>query len=533
MKQTIQSKWLLALIAFYLTTVLNLSFWRYIYQHAELVEFADYIFVATIPIFIFTCLYILLSIVIWPYLTKIIIIPILIISSISNYAMFQLGIYIDSDMIRNVLQTNQREANDLITISGILWLIFMGIIPALLLLFTKIRYKSFFREILYRILGIIICIGIIGGIAAISYKQYAAFGRNNSELTRLINPSNYLYATARYFKKIALVNRKFQILDPSPSHTPGEHPRVFILVVGETSRSMNFSLNGYNKPTNPKLSQQDIINFKNVTSCGTATAISVPCMFSNLPRTAYNADTANYSENLLDILQKSGINVLWRENDDGCKGVCKRVATDDMVKLNHLQFCDGNACFDEVLIEDLEAYLKTVTKDTFIVLHTIGSHGPTYYKRYPKEFQKFNPTCDTAEIQKCSQEAITNTYDNTILYIDHVLSNTIDILKKFPKINSGMLYLSDHGESLGENNVYLHGIPYSIAPIEQISIPMLLWRSDLMRQTDKIDEKCLKKIAETEPLSQDNLFHSILGLMQVNTIVYDKNLNFFNRCLTN
>ncbi|GBU10206.1 membrane-associated metal-dependent hydrolase [Gammaproteobacteria bacterium] len=531
-KFSIKSHWLILVITIYIISALNLSFWRYIYQHATVPHFSDALFIFTIPFFIGSCLYFLLSLILWPYLTKAILIPLLIISSLTNYVMFQLGVYIDSDMIRNTVQTNQREATDLITFSGILWVFFLGIIPAVVLLFTKIKYKSPIREVSYRVLGIVICVAITVCIAAVSYKQYSAFGRNNRQLIRLINPTNYIQGTLRYYQKQALVNREFVYLDPAATRDIPENkaPRIFILAIGETSRSMNFDLNGYHKNTNPKLAKHDVISFQNVSSCGTATAISLPCMFSNMPRKSYNADSANYTENFLDLFTQTGIDILFRENDDGCKGVCKRVPTQDMVALGNLKFCDSNSCFDEVLVDDLDTYLANITKDTVLVIHMIGSHGPTYYKRYPPEFKVFNPTCDTAEIQGCSREAITNTYDNTIAYADHVLAKAIDSLKKFPELNTGLLYISDHGESLGENNIYLHGIPYSIAPKEQTSVPMILWMSKLMEQDDAINAVCMRKKAQTAELSHDNLFHSMLGLMRIKTTKYQQELDFFNSC---
>ena len=201
-----------------------------------------------------------------------------------------------------------------------------------------------------------------------------------------------------------------------------------------------------------------------------------------------------------------------------------------MVKTNDIRYCDGQSCFDEVLVENLEEYLANVKKDAFIVLHMIGSHGPTYYKRYPDSFRKLTPTCDTAEIQKCTREEIVNTYDNTILYTDFVVSRAIGILKKFPHLESGLLYVSDHGESLGENNIYLHGLPYSIAPEEQKKVPTILWMSDNMKKFDHLDYSCIAKKAEENTFSHDNLYHTLLALMEIRSKTYDKSLDMFDSC---
>lgn len=534
MKFNIKSHWITFIAAFYFTSVLNLSFWRFVNNHVHLIHVSDYIFLISTPIFIFSIASVFFSTLVWPYITKPILILLLISASIANYAMYNLGIYIDSDMVRNIVQTNQREANDLITFSAIMWVLFLGILPSILLIQTKIIYRPFFKEISFKLLTITLSIIFICIIAAISYKDYAAFSRNNKQVVRLINPTNFIYSILRYYKKQTFLNKEFVHIDPSASYQPfvDDAHTVFIIVLGETARSMNFSLNGYSRNTNPKLSQQDVISFKDMTSCGTATAISVPCLFSNMTRKNYDADQVNYSENLLDLLKNTHYQILWRENDDGCKGVCNRVPTEDMVALNNPKYCNGTACFDEVMLEGLEDYLKKIDRDTVIILHTIGSHGPTYYKRYPDAFKIFKPTCDTAEIQNCSQESIINTYDNTILYTDHVISNTIDILKKFPKLESGLLYVSDHGESLGENNIYLHGIPYRIAPKEQTHVPFILWLSERMKKEDHLDVTCLKQKAETSTLSHDYFFHSIITLMEVQSKTYDANLDLFASCRT-
>jgi lipid A ethanolaminephosphotransferase len=471
----------------------------------------------------------------WPYIGKPVVMVLLLISSFANYAMYHYGIYIDSDMIRNVMETHPGEALDLFTFSAFLWVLVLGILPSVVLARIQIVYHASLKEVFRRIALIFACGIVISAIAAVSYKEYAAFGRNNRNVTRLINPSNYLYSTFRYFQKQALQNQSFITLDPYAKHVPykKKHVSVFVIVVGETARSMNFSINGYPRNTNPNLSKQDIISFKDVASAGTSTAYSLPAMFSSLPNKSFNVENARYRENLLDVLQQTGYDILWRENDNGCKGVCERVTTQNMIDIKEFDFakyCDSTYCYDEVLLQGLEDYIKSIKKDTVIVLHMIGSHGPTYYRRYPDEFKKYQPACDTAEIQKCSKEAIVNTYDNTILYTDYVLSGLINILKKFEAFETGMLYVSDHGESLGENNIYLHGLPYMIAPEEQTKVPMLLWLSDKMKRENYINSECLASYARNTSISHDFVFSSVLSLMNVNTKDYNPKFDFLRSC---
>ena len=530
----LDSRWLTVISALYFTTVLNLSLWRYILHHLAVRDTAALFFGLSIPVLIFTALYLIFNLVLVPYLAKPILILLLIISSATNYFMFEYGVFIDSGMIRNVFETNTREAFDLMTLRFILWVIISGVLPAICLTITRIDYQSFRTECKSRLLAITGCLITTGMIATLFFKEYAAFGRNHQDMHRLINPVSTIYSTGRYLHIQSLVNRQLQHLDTSAKLMPyeGSVPAVFILVVGETARAANFSLNGYSRDTNPLLARENVIAFQDVYSCGTATAISVPCMFSNLSQKTFSIREFKFSENLMDLFRQTGFDVLWLENDDGCKGVCNRISTRNVYKSNDPRYCDGQSCFDEILLDNLEEYIASVKKDTFIVLHTIGSHGPTYYKRYPETFHKFRPTCDTADIQNCTREEIINTYDNTVLYTDSVVSRAIGILKKFPHLEAGLLYVSDHGESLGENNIYLHGLPYSIAPDEQKKIPMILWMSDTMKKLDHLDYGCIARQAREKTWSHDNLFHTLLALMEIRSSTYDRTLDIFDACRT-
>ncbi|UQZ90173.1 hypothetical protein C4J81_13575 [Deltaproteobacteria bacterium Smac51] len=199
----------------------------------------------------------------------------------------------------------------------------------------------------------------------------------------------------------ALANRKFVRLDENVRRQPGHDQGiiVFVLVVGETARAMNFSLNGYGRETNPRLGGEDVVNFSDVAASGTATAIFLPAMFSVMPRKKFNLNDAIYSENIRDLLSSAGYDVIWLENDDGCKKVCSRVTTIDVAAMKDPRYREDGYCHDEALIDPLEDILNKLERDTVIVLHTIGSHGPSYYKRHPEEFKVFHPTCDTSEVQ--------------------------------------------------------------------------------------------------------------------------------------
>lgn len=529
--QQISSTRVVSILAFYFLLFLNMSFWRFVFTHVEPNGFSGYLFVLSVPILIFAILYCAFSILLLPYIGKPLICVLLIISAATNYLMYQFGIFIDVDMIRNTFETNSGEVTDLITLRSSLWLILLGIIPAFWLAKAQIIFKSFWAEVWARLK----CCGLLLLCMLLLFpfvcKQYVSFGRNHSQVRRLVNPFNYIHATRRYFQREVQANRTFIKLDENAQLLPyaDKKQTVFVVVLGETARSMNFSLNGYKRETNPQLKKQDIVNFRHVQSAGTSTAYSVPAIFSLLPQKHFNPTNAKYTENLLDLLQQTGYEILWKENDNGCKGVCDRVPYLEM-DVRDKRFCDGKYCQDDMLLEGLEEYLANLKGHAFIVLHTIGSHGPTYFRRYPEEFKHFVPTCDTEDIQTCSREQIINTYDNTLLYTDHIVSEVINLLKKFPDYESGLLYVSDHGESLGENGIYLHGIPYMIAPKEQTSVPMVLWMSELMKNRAHLNYDCLKEKAAQETFSHDYLSHSLLALMEVDSKWYDKTLDIFDSC---
>jgi lipid A ethanolaminephosphotransferase len=339
---------------------------------------------------------------------------------------------------------------------------------------------------------------------------------------------NYIAAYSHYIRHRIRANKKFVYIDKEAIFTTTNTKKLIVLVVGETSRAKNFSLNGYERETNPLLSKQkDLVNFTDVMSGGTYTGFSVPKMFSHRSKSDFKLSNSDHEENLLDLMKQVGYDVYWKENDSSCKGVCARVRNINYNGKADKDLCDGDYCFDEILLKDFENDIKNIKQDTIIVLHTIGSHGPTYYRRYPKEFKKFTPTCDTAELQSCPTENIVNVYDNTILYVDFVLNKTIEILKKYPQYKSVMLYASDHGESLGENGFYLHGSPYLIAPLVQKHIPMVLWINNKIKKD--IDINCIKQ-KENNKFSHDNIFHTIIGISNIKTKLYNKNLDIIDGC---
>lgn len=523
------------IIAVFFTLLQNLALWVHLKDLFAITPAASTGFVISIPIVVLAIMNAIFTLLVWPYVHRVIIALVIILSTFATYAMYNYGAYFNYGMIVNVFETNSGEAGSYFSVTLLLWIITLAVIPIFLLSRFRVAFQSsVFKEVAVKVVSILVSLIVIVFIAMIYYKDYASLVRNHNEIKALINPTNYLTSGFRYGKyQLVEADMPFTEIgnDATDEHNKNDKKNVLVLVVGEASRSMNYSLNGYSRQTNPQLAQQDVISFKNVSSCGTATAVSLPCMFSDMTKATYNATIARHQEGLLDVLQHSGINVLWKDNDGGCKGACDRVKHIEMSAEIDSSLCHSGSCYDGILLEQLKEYIGSLEQDSVVVLHLIGSHGPTYNDRYPDEFKVFKPTCNTSEIQGCSKEELLNTYDNSILYTDHILNSVITILKNDESShNTAMFYLADHGESLGEEGVYLHGLPYNIAPKEQTTVPMIMWLSPQFQQDRHIDSECLSKEAEVGGYSQDNLFHSVLGMMDVKTAEYKPELDIFSTC---
>jgi lipid A ethanolaminephosphotransferase len=247
-------------------------------------------------------------------------------------------------------------------------------------------------------------------------------------------------------------------------------------------------------------------------------------MFSSLNKDDYSHAQGKNMSNVLDVLNYAGVEVLWRDNNSSSASVANRLPFEDYKSSSINSVCDTE-CRDQGMLSDLQNYINAhKEKDIVVILHTMGSHGPAYYKRYPEQFEKFTPVCETNQLNECSNEQINNAYDNTIVYTDYVLAKTIELLKNNQdSFKTAMFYMSDHGESLGENGLYLHGMPYFMAPDEQIHVGSMLWFDERFSKDINIDE--LKSIANKK-LSHDNIFHTLLGLMNIKTTVYNEELDF-------
>ncbi len=448
----------------------------------------------------------------------------------------KLGIIIDRTMIGNITSTTVNEAKHLLTGRFVTHMVIFGVIPSLVVAWVRIDHKPFGRKVMEHIIVIVPCLLLAGGLVFLKYPGFSSTFREHHDLLASLNPAAPVVAAVKYGKTIsAETNIVVQALGTDARYSePGTHPgkpHVLVVVAGETARAQDFSLYGYERETNPVLKSHDnVLTFADTTSCGTSTAVSLPCMFSAFKRTDYSDAKGKGTEGLIEVLNHAGISTQWWDANTGSKGVAARTVELTFASGDDPRFCSNGECRDDVLVEKLKQELPKVTGNTVFVLHQIGSHGPAYYMRYVEETAPFKPDCRSSDFADCSKDEIRNAYDNTIAYTDKILGDIIDALSaRRDHILGAMIYVSDHGESIGENGLYLHGAPWFMAPAEQTHVPFLAWLSPELVIDEQTDIECLRA-RNTGPHSHDNLFHSVLGAMEVDTAIYDQSLDVFAGC---
>ncbi len=518
-------------VAVYLLVIFNVTFWRGAVAGFGGINAAFLAFSAALTLLVVAGM-VALSV---KYLIKPLLIFLLISGALASYYVDVYGIVIDREMMRNVVVTTPQEAKHLITLQFVLHVLLYGVVPSLLVAFVRVRHRRFLGKLAHNMAIVVPSLVVAAGLILSQFAAIASTVREHHDIMARINPFGPMSAAINLglmtYDELTLVREPLGTdARIGPLLSKSAKPVVTVIVAGETARAMNFSLNGYERPTNPELTALNVLNFTQTTSCGTATAVSLPCMFSVYPRSEYTDRKARSTDSLIDVLTHAGIDAYWWDNNTGSKGVADRVSYESLNDTKDPRYCREGECDDGIFLDKLDAKLAGITKNTTIVLHQIGSHGPSYFLRYPKEFAKYQPACHTAQLTDCSAQEIVNAYDNTILYTDHILASVIGLLQKHAgQVDSAMIYMSDHGESLGENGLYLHGAPYALAPIQQTHVPFVSWFTDGFSNRTGLSEKCLR--AKTnEPMSHDNLFHTVLGLMNVETTVYDAALDAFASC---
>ena len=492
----------------------HFPFYGYVLEHIELSTFDGVVtlFIVTVALFVVNIFFLSLLALISTRLLKFFTIFTVFTVPIALYFMRSYNTILDRTMMGNVFNTDSGEALSYYHSSMFIYL-FIGLFLSYVV--YKIEMKKSKRVTLLKYgLGITL-VGIL--ILYLNASKWLWLDKHAKNLGARAMPWSYVINSVRY-KLRALKASKKQILLPPATFTHPQAKQVVILVIGESARAKNFSLYGYEKETNPRLEKEDIVVLKNSISTATYTTASVHSMLS------YTGSSSDSYEPLPNYLQRQGVEVWWRSKNWG-EPTLKVAQYERASDLK--EDCVGDGCsHDGVLLSNLMQKIKASTKDKiFIVLHTTGSHGPSYFEKYPKRFEVFKPVCKTVNIKACSQKELNNAYDNTIVYTDYLLARIIDGLKAFKGLNSLMLYISDHGESLGEYGLYLHGTPYAIAPDVQKEVPFIFWASKEFKKEKNIEALSFDK----KSYGQYNIFHSILGAFEMNSTIYDKKLDIFSK----
>lgn len=512
--------------AVFLTLFFNFSFFKNTAGAYPLV-WSNIPFLCSLVVVLACLITAALTILCTRYTTKPVIIVLVILSSIVAYFMDTYDIFIDPDMVQNIMATDINETVDLFSVKLFIYFVFLGLLPSVLIYKTPVVRGALKNELFHAARRLVLSLLIIACLLFSFSRFYTSFFRSNRTLRFYTNPIAWTFAAAGFIREtVSPGTGEIKLIGMDARKTADDTGRrLILLVVGEAVRADRLSLNGYSRETTPLLEQEDIISFSNMYSCGTSTVTSVPCMFSCFGRKDFTRRKGDATENLLDVLNRAGVHVLWRDNNSSSKGVALRVPYEDFRHPDKNPKCDGEDCRDEGMLSGLQDYIHNNKEgDILVVLHQLGNHGPAYYRRYPPSFEKFIPVCRTNQVEGCTAGEIGNAYDNCTLYMDYCLSQVIGLLKRNAlEFETGMIYVSDHGESLGEKGVYLHGLPYAIAPDEQKHVAALMWFSDNF----KINKDALHR-QSSDRFSHDNIFHTVLGLMRIETELYDPSLDIAN-----
>jgi lipid A ethanolaminephosphotransferase len=521
-------------LSIYTTAALNQAFWMACTKAGLFKSTLGWVTAFSLALIITSANAILLRILCTRLTAKPVLLLFLLTAVAVSFFSSHYGTYFDVSMMRNVMQTDVAEASQLLTWGLLKHILLYSTLPVVVILWVRLAHTTALGALANWLITVGTALILIVVAALFSFRDASALMRNHRELRHLIAPANVVVSLGRVLAKTARGTegqiRKVVGADAKlDAHEGVQKPHVLVIVVGETVRASNWGLNGYVRQTTPHLSKMDVVNFPDVRACGSSTEVSLPCMFSANGRNSYDEHEIRNSESLLHVLERAGISTSWRDNQGGCKGVCKDLPFESVRDMRDTSLCDDSGCQDGVLLGGLRERIEGSTGDQVIVLHQMGNHGPSYYLRYPGRLRQFTPDCRSPDLGECSQAQIVNAYDNAILATDELVAETIRTLQTIPDRDSALIYVSDHGESLGEKNLYLHGMPYAIAPDDQLKVPMVAWVSPGLARWRGLDIQCVKASSDG-PASHDNLFHSVLGLMQVATGAYRKELDLFARC---
>ncbi len=410
-------------------------------------------------------------------------------------------VLVTDEIMGCVLKTRYAEVSGFLSWGVVPYMLFFGVLPCIYVFARKVEYGSW-----KRMLGSVgISLGVILAAVFGNMKNWPWIDRNSTELGSVIMPWSYIVNTVRFYQGERQRNRK-EILLPDATSVSDSRD-ICVLFIAESARRDRFSLLGYERETN-RYTAADSVKAYNALSSATYTTAGVKAILEPV-------DDPELYEILPNYLQRAGVDVWWRTSNWGEPPVhTANYYTFSQLKQRYPQ---ADSRYDGLLLEGLrEDIAGSDSTKVFVVIHAYTSHGPSYNTNYPPEFEVFKPVANTVEMSKVTQEELDNAYDNTIVYTDWLLHQVIEMFRSFPDRRCCLLFISDHGESLGENNIYMHGIPLSMAPREQREIPMLVWSSDKSLQYKDLPE-----------VGQHHVFHSILRFFGIESPAFNEEMCIF------
>jgi lipid A ethanolaminephosphotransferase len=530
----IAAEWLILAVSAFIAATANGAFWQGLLADRDPGASGTWAIVAASAAMLVSMHFVLPALLGHRTLLRPLLALLLLAAAAAGYYAKRYGVVIDPSMIRNVLATDTREAGELLALGMLGHMALFGVLPAAAVLWVRVRPRTWQRAIALRA-GAIAAAAVLGvGALLAVFQDFGSTMRNQKSLRYTMTPANVVWSlgavgAARAGHTVATREPP----DPASRERPaGRRPTLLVVVVGETVRAANWQLNGYARPTTPELAARpDLVSLLQARACGTSTEVSLPCMFSPYGRADYDEARIRTTDSLLHVLARAGLQVLWRDNQAGCKGVCSGLPEENVSRATVPGLCADERCFDEILLHGLDGIVKAASGDLVVVLHQLGNHGPAYFRRYPDAFKRWTPACEKNELRQCSRDEIVNAYDNAIAYTDRFLSRTIAFLEGHrERFDVAMAYVSDHGESLGERGLYLHGMPYAIAPHEQVEVPMFWWIPDDAARGLRVDLACFRSRAATRASGHEDLYHSIVGLLEVRTPHYLEARDLFAGC---
>ena len=429
-----------------------------------------------------------------------------VINAVAVYFVFTYHVIIDATAIENVFNTRYSEASGFFSWSLWLFILAAGVLPAVFCLLQPVVIGKAKKMAAY-------CgasLAVILAVLALNVHQTLWISQHDTELGGLLQPWSYLVNTCRVIS-FSHDEQAEEIKLPDGRIADSEKA-VVVLVIGESARKANFQLYGYRRDTNPLLSRQKGLKVYQATSCATYTTAGSKAILE--PK-----NTDELYELLPNYAFRTGVDVSWRTSNWGEPPIhIEEYLTDSELSLH---YPDEDHHYDGILFHGLRERIVSSDKNkVLIVLHTSTSHGPQYADKYPKEFEVYKPVAKNVEEGEKNVAMLVNAYDNTIRYTDYLLSNLIDTLRSMDDWHSAMIFISDHGESLGENKVFMHGLPMKIAPRVQYEIPFLIWTSKDFRRF-KPDSQL------PAVLEQHYVFHSVLNLLSIQSPAYDEAFDVF------